>query len=328
MAHRFLFVGVSTGGSSIIRIFPRWRDLLGLGDDLTIAGMDLPLHASRQSYRELVAAIKDDPEVAGGLITAHKIDLYQAASDLFDETDSLAQLCGEVSCFARREGLLHGWATDPISAGRSLDEMLGPGYFERSGGQVLCLGAGGAGVAILLHLLTRPEGAGRPPRIVVADSRAERLEALRRLCESLAAAGSVEYVATTGTGDTDALVAAAPPGSLVINATGMGKDTPGSPLGDGALFPERAVVWELNYRGDLDFLHQAWAQRRARALRVIDGWRYFIYGWTTVLEEVFQRPIGDDDMARLAEAAAFARPTLPTSGDPDLAPPPSDRHTQ
>ena len=322
MARRFLFIGVSTGGSSIIRIFPRWRDLLGLGEDLQIAGIDVPLRAPRQAYRELVAAVRDDPEVVGGLITAHKIDLYRAASDLFNEADSLAQICGEVSCFARRAGLLYGWATDPISAGCTLDEMLGPGYFGR-GGQVLCLGAGGAGTAILLHLLTSRQGSDRPARILVADRSTGRLEALRLLCESLAPAGTVEYAATAGSGDTDALLAAAQPGSLVINATGMGKDMPGSPIGDEARFPERAVVWELNYRGDLDFLHQAWAQRRARALRVIDGWRYFIYGWAAVIEQVFQRPIGDADLVRLADAAAFARPTLPTSGDPDLAPSPS-----
>lgn len=47
-----------------------------------------------------------------------------------------------------------------------------------------------------------------------------------------------------------------PPHSLVINATGLGKDAPGSPISNDARFPEHAIVWELNYRGELDFLHQ------------------------------------------------------------------------
>ena len=53
---------------------------------------------------------------------------------------------------------------------------------------------------------------------------------------------------------------ALPPRSLVVNATGMGKDRPGSPLRAGAAFPERSAVWELNYRGELEFLRQARAQ--------------------------------------------------------------------
>jgi shikimate 5-dehydrogenase len=91
-----------------------------------------------------------------------------------------------------------------------------------------------------------------------------------------------------------------PAGSLVINATGMGKDTPGSPVSDAALFPANAIVWEVNYRGDLRFLKQALEQRVERGLRVHDGWRYFIHGWATVIEEVFDLQIQDDQLARLA----------------------------
>jgi shikimate dehydrogenase len=108
--------------------------------------------------------------------------------------------------------------------------------------------------------------------------------------------------------DHDALLAQLPPRSLVINATGMGKDIPGSPIGDGAWFPERAIAWELNYRGDLRFLRQARAQESERELLVADGWRYFIYGWTSVIEEVFERPISADDLELLASEAEFARP--------------------
>ena len=50
-------------------------------------------------------------------------------------------------------------------------------------------------------------------------------------------------------------------GSLVINATGMGKDRPGSPITDAGRFPVDGVAWELNYRGALGFMHQALAQR-------------------------------------------------------------------
>jgi shikimate 5-dehydrogenase len=73
----------------------------------------------------------------------------------------------------------------------------------------------------------------------------------------------------------------------VINATGLGKDAPGSPLSEAAVFPQAGIVWELNYRGDLVFLAQARAQESARSLRIEDGWRYFIHGWTRIIAEVF-----------------------------------------
>jgi shikimate 5-dehydrogenase len=97
----------------------------------------------------------------------------------------------------------------------------------------------------------------------------------------------------------------------------MGKDRPGSPISDDARFPERAVVWELNYRGALDFLHQAEEQAASRLLRVEDGWRYFIFGWTAAIEEVFQRTISLAEIELLAADAEFARPRreLPVAAD-------------
>jgi shikimate 5-dehydrogenase len=73
----------------------------------------------------------------------------------------------------------------------------------------------------------------------------------------------------------DELMGKLPPASVVINATGMGKDLPGSPITDQGLFPIGGVAWELNYRGELRFLHQALAQRAARQVRVEDGWLWW-----------------------------------------------------
>ena len=47
-----------------------------------------------------------------------------------------------------------GHAMDPITAGLSLDSLLGAGYFGKQIGHVLCLGAGGATTAIALHFGT------------------------------------------------------------------------------------------------------------------------------------------------------------------------------
>jgi shikimate 5-dehydrogenase len=98
---------------------------------------------------------------------------------------------------------------------------------------------------------------------------------------------AVDYELTPTVEDNDAIVDRLPAHSLVINATGMGKDTPGSPISDQARFPKDGFVWDFNYRGDLVFLQQAGRQKDEQKLNTEDGWIYFIHGWTRVLAEVF-----------------------------------------
>jgi len=93
----------------------------------------------------------------------------------------------------------------------------------------------------------------------------------------------------------------------VINATGMGKDTPGSPITDTGVFPQGGFAWELNYRGALDFLHQAEAQASQRTLTVVDGWDYFLLGWSTIIGQIFDVPVTPGIYDRLAQAAAAVR---------------------
>jgi shikimate dehydrogenase len=281
------FIGVTTGNSSIMKIFPRWAQVLDLGE-AKLKGCDLPLDAEPGLYRHAVEQIRADPLSMGALVTTHKINLLAAALDLFDELDPYASLCEEVSCISKRDGRVIGHAKDPITAGRSLRALLGPGYFRRTGAEVLCLGAGGAGTAISVYLVSGQTPADPPGRIVMVDNSQESLDALRRVHGRLGRSSSeIEYVKNANPADNDELLAGLPPGSLIVNATGMGKDVPGSPVTDSARFPHRGVVWELNYRGELDFLRQARRQERSRDLRVADGWLYFLHGWSEAITEVF-----------------------------------------
>jgi shikimate dehydrogenase len=302
---RFAFIGVTTGSSSIMRIWPRWREVLGLGSDVELVGRDIAVDAPREAYRRAVRELIGDPGAVGALVTTHKIGVYQAGRDLLAGVDELAELCGEVSCLARRDGGLYGWAKDPVAAGRTLEGLLSASHFRDGGGHVLCMGAGGSGTAIALYLLARRPGGDRPERVVVTDRSPERLERLRGILEGVGHDSTVELAEAHRH---DQLLEELPPGSLVVNATGMGKDVEGSPLRDAARFPEASVVWELNYRGELDFLHHAHAQAEERQLTVEDGWTYFINGWSAVTEEVFQRPISEEDLRMLAAEAEFARP--------------------
>ena len=299
------FVGVTTKQSSIMKIFPRWAEVLGLGE-ARLLGRDIPLEAEPALYRRAVEQVREDPLSVGALVTAHKVNLLAAAGDLFDELDPYARLCDEVSCISKRDGRVVGHAKDPITAGRSLEALLGPGYFGRTGGEVLCLGAGGAGTAISIYLMTRPDPADRPARLIITDKGEKRLEALREIHGRVEGATTeVEYVSSPGPRRNDNLMAALPDASLVINATGMGKDIPGSPVTEDGLFPQNGAVWELNYRGELNFLRLAKRQERERNLRVEDGWLYFLHGWSEVVAEVFGVELDNEKFDALrAEAEA------------------------
>jgi shikimate dehydrogenase len=99
-----------------------------------------------------------------------------------------------------------------------------------------------------------------------------------------------------------------PPASVVINATGMGKVLPGSPITDAGNFPINGVAWELNYRGELQFMHQALAQREKRNLTVEDGWVYFLHGWTQVIARALHIQLDEATFNRLAVIAKVIRP--------------------
>src|SRR5215469_16217446 len=102
----------------------------------------------------------------------------------------------------------------------------------------------------------------------------------------------------------DALVAGLPSPALVINATGLGEDAPGSLVTAPVRFGPGTLAWDLNYRGDLAFLRQA----AAAGASTLDGWDYFVAGWAGGLTAIAQVPFTGDLLARFARAAAPYRP--------------------
>jgi shikimate 5-dehydrogenase len=299
------FIGVTTTQSSIMKVFPTWSDILGLGAE--IAGYDAPIHAPPEAYQAIVRHIKEGPLSMGALVTTHKIDLLDASRDLFDYLDPYAQLCGEISCISKREGRLEGYAKDPITSGLAWEAFVKPGHWGRTAGQVLCIGAGGSAVAISVYLAGLPDPADRPQRFIFVQRSAPRLDRLRAIHAKLGTDIGFEYILNEDPVRTDQIMATLPPGSMVINATGMGKDRPGSPITDNGLFPENGLVWELNYRGELDFLRQAQRQARSRNLTVEDGWVYFLHGWSEVIAEVFHLELTPQLFNELGKAASVIR---------------------
>jgi shikimate 5-dehydrogenase len=261
------FVGVSTGGSSIQRVFPHWVRLAGC-PDAALQGIDIAVGAPPQAYRDAALRMKQDPDCRGALVTTHKVALYRHAGDLFDAFDSDAKLLGEASCLVCRSGRLEGQAIDTLTGRLSLTALLRGGTFQ---GEALIMGAGGAGLALAVVLRRHHQ----PSRVTLTDVSRDRLSEIAGLVDA-------ECVAIDGPSDHDRLIASLSPGCLIVNATGLGKDRPGSPVTENVRFPQPATAWDFNYRGDLKLLELA----RQAGIEAVDGWEYFLHGWSRIMGRV------------------------------------------
>ena len=275
----FYFIGVTTGKSSIMKVFPLWMKVLGR-EDVIMEGVDCKIHGDPEEYRKAVAQIKYDPLSLGALVTTHKIDLLTAARDMFDYLDPYAMITDEVSSISKLEGRLEGHAKDPLTSGASLDAIIEKGYFAKTKGDVLCFGAGGSAIATLLHLINKKDKGDRPRKFTFVNRSQGRLDHAKEMVGGLNTDIEIEYICNSDPAINDKIMEKFAPGSIIINATGMGKDTPGSPITWEGKFPMNSIAWEFNYRGELDFLHQSLAQVESRNVKVEDGWLYFVHGWT------------------------------------------------
>lgn len=302
IAPTLYFIGVTTGQSSIMKVFPQWAKALNL-KDAVIKGIDFIPHSSAEEYREAVLFIKNDPLSMGALVTTHKIDLFNTCKDLFDYIDPYAEKLGEVSSISKKDGKLCAHAKDPISSGLALEHFVPSGYWKDYGGDVLLLGAGGSTLAMSVYFAQERFGDNVPRKIIIANRSVPRLESAKRILKDIHPQITFEYIHNPSPADNDKTLASLKPHSLIVNATGLGKDGPGSPLTDACRFPADSLVWEINYRGDLLFKRQAQAQAKTSRLHIEDGWIYFIHGWTQVISEVFHIDITGSLLDTLSEIA-------------------------
>jgi shikimate 5-dehydrogenase len=285
-----------------MKLFPKWADSLGL-KDAVIKGIDLPLHAEPGLYREAVDFIKNDPLSLGALVTTHKIDLFNACRDMFDYIDPYAEILNEVSSLSKKDGQFCAHAKDPISSGLALESFVPANFWREHGGEVLLLGAGGSSLAMSVYFGQERHGDNVPKRITICNRSTARLESAKEHLASLKGRVNMNYVHSPEPAGNDAEIAKLPEYSLIVNATGLGKDAPGSPTTDAVKYPANSLVWEINYRGDLIFMRQALAQKDSAGLTVEDGWTYFIHGWTQVISEVFHVPIEGEVLKELDRIA-------------------------
>ena len=286
----FYYIGVTTTKSSIMRVFPKWAEYLGIGGT-TIVGINCEIHDEPKVYREIVEFIKNDKNSLGALVTSHKIDLYDAAYELFDRVDSYAKFLGELSCISKSDGKLWVHAKDPITSGLSYETFIPKDHWKKSRGEICIMGAGGASLALTTYLIETMDSNNWPSKIHVTNRSIPRLENMKKIHAQINPGISFKYHHCPTPEDNDNIVSNLNHYSLVINGTGAGKDFPGSPLSNAAEFPENGFVWDYNFRGDLIFLKQAHAQEKEKNLHVEDGWVYFLHGWQRVIAEVFHLDI-------------------------------------
>lgn len=282
----FYYIGTTTTKSSIMRVFPKWAEYLGL-KGTSFIGIDCKIHDDPNVYRKIVEFIKKDEGSLGALVTSHKIDLYEAAYNLFDKVDPYAQLLGELSCISKSEGRLWAHAKDPITSGLSYESFVPKNHWSDSKGDIFIIGAGGASLALTMYLMQNLHEKNYPSKIYISNRSKPRLEKMQQIHKLINPGIKVEYFCQPDAEDNDVIMNQLKPASLIINGTGLGKDEKGSPITDNAEFPENGFAWDYNYRGELQFLHQARAQQKEKHLHIEDGWTYFLHGWTRVIAEVF-----------------------------------------
>jgi shikimate dehydrogenase len=335
-----LFLGISTAGSLAHRTFPGWSRLFCPG--AVMRGVDLPAGVGPAEFRELVAAMTASPCVLGAVVTSHKLRLFRACRDLLDHAEPLVALTEEIADINTRDGV-RAFARDPQSLDIILDGIGGanggcgpgehgggPGERGGTGGPrgadprpVLCIGAGGSAIALMLAMrldiagtlaaqrpVLRTGQAARGPLTIVGRDH-ESLDNVRAVQDRCGIPRDAVGLLLAPSQDAAARhVGSAPPRTVVINATGLGKIEPGSPLPDLAAFPPGAVAWDFNYRGPLTFLDQA---RRA-GVATEDGWDYFVAGWSAALAAITGLELTPELLSRAAESARVARPGRHGSG--------------
>lgn len=292
-----LFVGVTTRASLAARVFDEWTRILGV--DLCLVGVDIPLGSPGRVFRDAIALMRDSRQIRGAVITTHKVSIYDSAADMFDRLEPRARTLEEVGGVFKRQGELTGDAIDAASIGGAF-EALPAGGQAWAPRQVCILGCGGAALALAYYLLRRAAG---PQRIIMTDVHELRAGRARRILSSTAGAARLEVQVVPGAAATDAIIGGLPESSLIVNATGLGKDAPGSPVSEAAEFPQNSCIWDLNYRGGLDFLRLARARAPALNLSVADGWVCFVHGWARALEKVTDVAIGERIMGEMLAAA-------------------------
>lgn len=304
------FVGVSTQQSIINKIFPKWMEVLGF--NVQLQGIDIPLNASANIYRDCAKKIKESSDVLGALVTTHKIAMYSYANDVFDVLSDSARAFKEIGAIYKRNNMMGGEATDIISVNNAFNNI-----FEKvnnKGSDICILGCGGAGIALGYAILKFYNANFN--KVIMTDINFDRLEHAKKTLMTYDTEKKLQFVHVQSIQDNDIIINSLSNNSFVVNATGVGKDVQGSPISNAVQFPYGSCIWEYNYRGNLEFVKIAEEQAKEKHLSIYDGFEYFIYGWTTVISRVLNIDITKGNFDLLANIAFDTMCKFRSNGTP------------
>ena len=177
---------------------------------------------------DAVGKLYGDEHLGANVTVPHK----EAALELMDEVDPVAQRIGAVNTIVRRGDRLVGYNTDLDGFVKGLKSH---GGFEPGGKRALLLGAGGAARAAAFGLAEE-----RVASLTIANRTAGRAESLAR-----EVSGVLATVSAIGLTDR-AVASAAADCDLIVNSTSIGMsggDGDGqTPVGAGCIRPDRSCV--------------------------------------------------------------------------------------
>ncbi|MFT4219280.1 MAG: hypothetical protein QM611_02010 [Microbacterium sp.] len=309
----YLFVGISTAGSSVHDAFTLWAPMVSPG--AALRGVDIAEDAEPEVFRRLVRSMRDNPRVAGAVVTSHKLRLYRAVADLLDSADPFVSITHEINSLDTRRGRIAAYARDAQSLDIVLD-TTGAGE-PRPRRPFTCLGAGGSAIALMLAMgldVTESLDTGRAVSrrgpaargaLAIVGRRPEALQEISAVRERAGLTSmALELVLAGDPQEFTAAANATPVGGVIANATGLGKLDPGSPVITADGFAPDTLAWDFNYRGPLTFLQQA----RAAGVPAVDGWDYFVAGWAAALSAITDRALTAEAYDQFRDASQPLRP--------------------
>jgi shikimate 5-dehydrogenase len=277
-------VGTPEDDSLITSLFPRWAQLLQLCET-QVRKLDCDLYAQPAVYQNFLRFLKADPLSLGALLTSSKPNLLQNCKELFSSLDPSVVLGGHVSSVSKSAGRLIGHARESVASFSALENFLPADHWVKTGAQILVMGAGCSATAFTAAVMDARHERNRPSRVFVTDREKSQLQLIHKIHKKASLNVPIEYHCITDAGDHDALLNSLIPGSLVINATGMGKYAPGSPITEKAAFPEGGYAWDFDFQGPLTFLKQATHRQHARHLHVEDGCAFYVHRWACFIAD-------------------------------------------
>jgi len=274
------FIGVTTHNSFINKVFEHWLAILN--KNIELIGVNLELNCDPKEYQLVLDRIERNPFVLGALVTTHKVRIFNHCKEYFNNLPKTCHDFKEIGCIYKEGPNLQGEVTDLYSVKDALKALL-ENKVNDFKSDIYLLGCGGAGLALAYVILSNE--IPNYKRLIISETDPNRCLEIEAILEKYNQSKKLQII-NTHKQSSESIVSGLEEGSLIVNATGLGKDKKGSPIQENTKYPSSSILWDFNYRGELEFLTNNLKLKDKYNLQIEDGWIYFINGWSQVLKRV------------------------------------------